>query len=513
MSIRTIEIKMPNNRNYLPSLLQFVHSIAISHGFDETAARHIELGVEEAVSNVLEHAYEPDEVADYDVRLELTPSEMMIAIHDMGLPFLPPTDYETTNSRELDLEEVQGKHLGTTLMRYAMDRIEYHNMGQKGKEIQLTKFIPSRNICSLLAADQLRPFEEIEAGAKLSGQVNMVQEPAFKLDMCCIRPIQDQDAIHVSRCAYRTYGYSYSPYIYYPEKILEKNRDGSIYSLVAASKDGIILGHEAMEFDYPGARIAEVGVLFVQPEYRCSGLAAEITARMVSMAQEMSLEGLYGRTVTSHHGSQKVASKQGFVNCGLQLGGFVHLNFKAMDGKRQGRESLALSYLPLKQRDPLSVHLPERYVTLANQIYDSLKMPVSIVTNLDDLLSLPEYSQMHSVKFPELAYAYIYVNSIGHEADRELRTRMRALFLEKTEVIYLFLDMVDPAIVWLTEKCRQMGFIFCGILPFGTTTGHDALIMQCLNNIAIDFDSITLFSDLAQDLLANIKTEWREING
>jgi hypothetical protein len=43
-----------------------------------------------------------------------------------------------------------------------------------------------------------------------------------------------------------------------------------------------------------------------------------------------------------------------------------------------------------------------------------------------------------------------------------------------------------------------MGFFFAGILPLSAI--GDALILQYLNNVVVDYDKIVLYTDLAKEI-------------
>jgi hypothetical protein len=56
-----------------------------------------------------------------------------------------------------------------------------------------------------------------------------------------------------------------------------------------------------------------------------------------------------------------------------------------------------------------------------------------------------------------------------------------------------------------------MGFFFAGILPGGFTDG-DALILQYLNNVPIDYNAIQVKSDLAAKLLTYVREQDPNVN-
>jgi hypothetical protein len=67
-------------------------------------------------------------------------------------------------------------------------------------------------------------------------------------------------------------------------------------------------------------------------------------------------------------------------------------------------------------------------------------------------------------------------------------------------VISLYLKLSDPLTSYLTDEFEKMGFFFAGILP-GALAGGDALILQYLNNVPIDYEKIQLDSDAGKHLL------------
>ena len=67
----------------------------------------------------------------------------------------------------------------------------------------------------------------------------------------------------------------------------------------------------------------------------------------------------------------------------------------------------------------------------------------------------------------------------------------------------MFLKLTDPRTYWLTAEIEKMGFFFAGILPESRI--GDALILQYLNNVPLEYDKIELLSDLSRELLNYIK--------
>jgi hypothetical protein len=67
----------------------------------------------------------------------------------------------------------------------------------------------------------------------------------------------------------------------------------------------------------------------------------------------------------------------------------------------------------------------------------------------------------------------------------------------------LYLNLSDPQTAHHTEQFENIGFFFAGILP--CTKVGDALILQYLNNVPIDYEKIKTKSEKGSELLAYIK--------
>jgi len=88
----------------------------------------------------------------------------------------------------------------------------------------------------------------------------------------------------------------------------------------------------------------------------------------------------------------------------------------------------------------------------------------------------------------------------------EVKTRLRELCLKHYESILLYLDLTDPAVGFMAQEFEKLGCFFAGILP--GAHGGEALILQYLNNVAIDSSKIQLYSEMSRETLEYIiKTE------
>lgn len=137
---KALRLVVPGSVDYLDRIRVFVEQAADGYGFDETVVDEIVLALDEAVANVVEHAYQDSSLppAAQTIELEIRASKdsLQFYLRDHGHPFDPRT------MREPDLEThlASGKKdgLGIYLMRRLMDRISWRHLAD-GNELILEK--------------------------------------------------------------------------------------------------------------------------------------------------------------------------------------------------------------------------------------------------------------------------------------------------------------------------------------------------------------------------------------
>ena len=72
------------------------------------------------------------------------------------------------------------------------------------------------------------------------------------------------------------------------------------------------------------------------------------------------------------------------------------------------------------------------------------------------------------------------------------------------DFIYYPEKIADPLTPHFCTQFEKLGFFFGGVLP-GSLQDGDALIMQYLNNVLVDYDAIQLESDIANKILDHIR--------
>ncbi len=129
---------VPARHDKLAEVSKFVASAAMDAGFGETVVNRIELAVDEACSNIIDHAYGGGKGAICcDVTAE-PGQRLKIVLIDQGHPFDPASLPEFEPCRTLDDVKIGG--LGLHLMRQVMDDICFEfNLPGVGNRLTMIK--------------------------------------------------------------------------------------------------------------------------------------------------------------------------------------------------------------------------------------------------------------------------------------------------------------------------------------------------------------------------------------
>jgi anti-sigma regulatory factor (Ser/Thr protein kinase) len=122
---------------YLDEIREFVGEIARAGGFGSKDVYNILLAVDEAASNIIEHAYEGVKNGVLEISCSVKDGAMTIIMVDYGESFdpsaIPPPDLKA----ELSERKIGG--LGIFLMRKLMDEVHYESRRDKSNVLTMIK--------------------------------------------------------------------------------------------------------------------------------------------------------------------------------------------------------------------------------------------------------------------------------------------------------------------------------------------------------------------------------------
>ena len=139
---RKFTLHVPSSTENLALIREFVSTIGKQAGMDEQEIGKLELAVDEACANVIEHAYGHDTAKEVIVRATFDAEEMRIDVEDTGRGF-DPLSVPPAKLERLVAERKSGG-LGMRLMRTLMDEVRYEIEPGKKNELHMVKRIKKK---------------------------------------------------------------------------------------------------------------------------------------------------------------------------------------------------------------------------------------------------------------------------------------------------------------------------------------------------------------------------------
>ena len=129
--------KFPSRFDSLAGIRKFVFQAAKDAGFNEKEIYAVELAVDEACANIIEHAYSEDESGEIECICNDINGGLEIIIKDDGKPFdpeaVPPPDFS------VELEDLQPRGAGLFIIRNLMDEVNFTFSRNKGNILKMVK--------------------------------------------------------------------------------------------------------------------------------------------------------------------------------------------------------------------------------------------------------------------------------------------------------------------------------------------------------------------------------------
>ncbi len=469
-----IEIVIYNKPDYLPLVCETLNTICEQHGFDKSKTQQILMAAEEAISNVIHHAFEGED-ASFSIIIHPISTGIKVSIRDKGLPYDP-------GKNTFDAEQMTG--FGNFVIGKLMDKVEYHNLGHQGKELSLFKYFSTRHT-------------ELEKEAEIA-----IDEPKSKTErkkgetpahMYRNRYLTPEDTLEVARCAYESYGYSY-PYehIYFPERVETLNQSGDLISMVAEADTGEIAAHLAfMRFEgFTG--LYELGIAMTKQKFRGENVFSNLMDFAEHTVKGKNIQAYYGQCVTTHTYSQRAPIKQGMIPTALLLSYAPgNMNFKNIAGEVQERFALLVVTKLYGNRPKSNLYLPEKYLKSVKHIYNLIGESHNFITSAQ---YTPEESARTALSIaPKMGMGKLIVHAYGKDFIPQMKKHLQQIRKEKVQMLEVLLLLDNREAIQIMKDLESLGFIFSGILP-GANEG-DLAIMQYFNGINPNIEHIQLVEE------------------
>ncbi|MCS6840502.1 MAG: anti-sigma factor antagonist [Roseiflexus sp.] len=132
-------LTVPATLESLALISAFVREATRCARLDDHAAWQVELAVDEAATNIIQHGYDPDAPGTIELTWQIEDNRLIITLRDYGRRFnpddVPPPDLSSP------LEERQPGGLGLYLMHRLMDQVRFDFDDANGNLLTMVKYI------------------------------------------------------------------------------------------------------------------------------------------------------------------------------------------------------------------------------------------------------------------------------------------------------------------------------------------------------------------------------------
>jgi anti-sigma regulatory factor (Ser/Thr protein kinase) len=134
-----LRVVMSSDPRFLSVVRAVVGRLGEVYGLTEDSCREVTLAVDEALANVIRHAYKNRHDEEIEFNCQAMADHLEFTLVDRG----EPADMARICGRPLDEVSLSGR--GTHLIKAAMDEMRYERV-PAGNQLRLTKNIPAAKV-------------------------------------------------------------------------------------------------------------------------------------------------------------------------------------------------------------------------------------------------------------------------------------------------------------------------------------------------------------------------------
>lgn len=123
----------------LAAVADFIAEFSRASGLDDREAYHVQMATDEAITNIVQHAYHGRPDGRIDISCERHGDELVIEIRDKGKPFDPSQISTPRVKGPLSRRTIGG--LGVFFMKKLMDSVEFSHDAKLGNRVRMVKRI------------------------------------------------------------------------------------------------------------------------------------------------------------------------------------------------------------------------------------------------------------------------------------------------------------------------------------------------------------------------------------
>jgi len=479
---------LPEER-YLSAIVDVVSDLANANGISKKDTKNLDKVLVEIFNNIVKYGFQNDTCKAIDISIFKRLHSFVISLEDKGLPF----DYE-------NLELGEDKRFKSYLSKGYADQVNFYCLGTLGNRTEIVKNLPASDIRDEMEISLHHEHLKLQP-AQLDAEI--------KIDSF------NHSKVHeLVRLVYKCYGYSYAnEFMYYPEQIEARLHSEVMASCGAYNSEDELIGHLALIYSKPGAKVGESGEAVVDPRYRGHHIFPKMKTYMTEHASSNGVIGVYGEAVTVHPYSQKGSLELGSTETGFLLGyspGTVSFQ-NISENEKPRRQSIALMFTPILSSKNATIYLPEVYKEIIETIYNKIGYEREfILENENSKYKKKGKGHLNVSIRSDHNQGIITVHEYGENTLDEFRFHLKQLCLQRVDCIYADLPLNRKGTGYIASKLRELGFFYGYVIP--EYSDSDILRLQYLNNVEISKDDIKTASDFGEHLLDMIIKDWSDVN-
>lgn len=133
----TFKLIVPGNFNNLARIADFIDQAAAQTGLNDKAGYAIKMAVDEACTNIIEHAYGGEGRGEIELTCRIKENGLQVIITDQGLPFDP--NQVTLLDPQTPLNQRQRRGMGMFFIYNLVDEVDYKFNTPRGNQLTLFK--------------------------------------------------------------------------------------------------------------------------------------------------------------------------------------------------------------------------------------------------------------------------------------------------------------------------------------------------------------------------------------
>ena len=128
---------LPGKYENLVKFSEFVRQSAEDAGLDNFSIYQVETAVDEACTNIIDHAYGREGIGDIECTCLVASDELTVILRDWGKPFNPARIHTPNLLGPLKKRKAHG--LGLHFIRQWMDEVSFNFTGETGNVLTMVK--------------------------------------------------------------------------------------------------------------------------------------------------------------------------------------------------------------------------------------------------------------------------------------------------------------------------------------------------------------------------------------